>query len=164
MAAAGRDGWLVVHGAHPPWLLAGGWSAPTGGDAGSRSGPAVEGSRAPAGRPKGTGVPDRREERTALDLEGSGCYPPSCQQIGRAGWGQVPSRQRSGEADGRPARTRATVRIGQRDGRCERLAGAVDQANSKGCGMSNLVGVVALVLALGLGALLVVRRRASRRT
>jgi hypothetical protein len=30
--------------------------------------------------------------------------------------------------------------------------------------MSNLVGVVALVLALGLVALLVVRRRASRRT
>jgi Tfp pilus assembly protein PilN len=76
---------------------------------------------------------------------------------------RVPSRQHSGQADARPARTRATDLIGQRGGRRERLAGAVDRANSEEYRMSNLVGVVALVLALGLAALLLVRRRASRR-
>ena len=53
--------------------------------------------------------------------------------------------------------------VGQRGGRRERLAGAVDVANSRGYRMSNLIGLVALVLALGLVALLLVRRRASRR-
>src|SRR5215218_3834382 len=50
----------------------GGCSSPTGGDAGWRSGPGLEGSRAPAGRRAAAGVPDRREERTALDRGGAG--------------------------------------------------------------------------------------------
>ena len=48
-----------------------------------------------------------------MTLEGPGCYPPVCQQIGRAGWvqGSQPAAQR--QADPRPARTWATVRPGQ---------------------------------------------------
>src|SRR5512133_4006801 len=79
----------------------GGCSSPTGGDAGRRSGPAVEGSRAPGGRRAAAGVPDRREERTALDPGGAGLLFAGlpADRPGRLGAGFP-----AGSAAGRPIR------------------------------------------------------------
>jgi hypothetical protein len=84
-------GWLLVSGAWvSPALAAGGAAAPR------PPGRTLDGG---AGRPWGgqgrpQGVPRGREYRTGgrngppLTGEGPGCYLPSCQQIGRAGWAQ----------------------------------------------------------------------------
>jgi hypothetical protein len=106
----------------------------------------VEGSRAPP-----QGVPTGREYRTAgrngppLTLEGPGCYPPSCQQIGRAGWRRVPSRQRSGQADPRPARSWATIQPGQAGRRVGTLAGSVQEEKAGVVSMEAVAPLVALV-------------------
>src|SRR5215211_7474242 len=106
--AGGGAGWSLLQGPHLAWVCCwwGGCSSPTGGDAGLRSGPAVEGSRAPAGRPNGTGVPDRREERTALDPGGAGLLSAGlpADRPGRLGAGFP-----AGSAAGRPMCARADL-------------------------------------------------------
>ena len=95
----------------------------------------MEGSRAPAGRPNGTGVPDRREERTALDAGGAGPLSAvlPADRPGRLGAGAQPAGPPGPCRPIRaPARTPPTARIGQRERRRERLARVVHR-HEGGC-------------------------------
>jgi hypothetical protein len=135
-ACGAGAGWVSRPGASPAFLLAGRRAPrPPGATLDRAAGRPWRGQ----GRPEG--VAQRREYRTVgrngppLTPEGPGRYPPSCQQIGRAGWVQGPSRQaRQGPSRPirAPARTPPTARIGQRDRRRESLARVVHR-HEGGC-------------------------------